>query len=65
MTLNLAHHVLQEKQGRSRFTAQLSVQASDPQKDSSNWSRDQVFILTATANIGMANLERLITFLIL
>lgn len=45
--------------------AQLSAQASAPQNNSSNWSRDQMFILMAIANIGMANLERLITFLIL
>lgn len=35
-------------------------------EDSSNRSHNQVFIFSmATANIGMANLERLITFLIL
>lgn len=60
VTLNLAHHICQT--GIVKIQTQLSVQASAPQKDSSNWSCNQVFILMATANIGMANLERLITF---
>lgn len=67
MVFNLAQHTLQEKQGRlARLRAQPPVQASAPQEDRPARSHDQALIFPmATADIGVANLERLTTFLIL
>jgi hypothetical protein len=58
---------VKEKRGLSRYKTQRSVQASATCKTAPTGAATSYFFifLMVTANIGMANLERLITFLIL